>query len=126
MNPTEIIRKGKAGQPTEFGKLVKLQEAENQIITAYQVYEQRPSDRYLLAVALAIREQRLERVPKLVARDAGFYSAGGKPKFRKWECGISPFPTTPPRAPSAGVIRNNTGSVKGRSGELVRKEESAY
>ena len=28
---TEIIRKGKAGKPTEFGKMVKLQEAENQI-----------------------------------------------------------------------------------------------
>src|SRR5262249_50307664 len=30
---TEIIRKGKASKPTEFGKMVKLQEAENQIIT---------------------------------------------------------------------------------------------
>jgi IS5 family transposase len=29
---TEVIRKGKAGKPTEFGKMVKLQEAENQII----------------------------------------------------------------------------------------------
>ena len=28
----EVIRKGKASKPTEFGKLVKLQEAENQII----------------------------------------------------------------------------------------------
>jgi len=25
---TEVIRKGKAGKPTEFGKMVKLQEAE--------------------------------------------------------------------------------------------------
>jgi IS5 family transposase len=30
---TEIVRKGKASKPTEFGKLVQLQEAENQIIT---------------------------------------------------------------------------------------------
>ena len=35
---TEVIRKGKAGKPNEFGKMVKLQEAENQIITDYQVY----------------------------------------------------------------------------------------
>ena len=34
---TEIIRKGKASKPTEFGKMVKLQEAENQIITDYEV-----------------------------------------------------------------------------------------
>ena len=32
---TEIIRKGKAGKPNEFGKMVKLQEAENQIIIDY-------------------------------------------------------------------------------------------
>ena len=31
---TEIIRKGKASRPTEFGKMVKIQEAENQIITS--------------------------------------------------------------------------------------------
>jgi IS5 family transposase len=28
---TEVIRKGKAGKPNEFGKMVKLQEAENQM-----------------------------------------------------------------------------------------------
>ena len=29
---TELIRKGKASKPTEFGKMVKIQEAENQIV----------------------------------------------------------------------------------------------
>ena len=42
---TEIIRKGKAGKPNEFGKLVQLQEAENQIITHYEVYDHRPADK---------------------------------------------------------------------------------
>jgi IS5 family transposase len=41
---TEVIRKGKAGKPNEFGKLVKLQEAENQIVTDYEVYARRPYD----------------------------------------------------------------------------------
>ena len=49
---TEVIRKGKAGKPTEFGKMVKLQEAEHQIITAYVVYDTRPSDSDLLIPAL--------------------------------------------------------------------------
>ena len=83
---TEIIRKGKASKPTEFGKLVKLQEAENQIITAYQVYEQRPSDCDLLVAAVTIHQQRLERVPELVAGDAGFYSAGGE--TQAYEMGV--------------------------------------
>jgi transposase, IS5 family len=37
---TEVIRKGKAGKPAEFGKLVNLQEAENQIIIDFEVYAQ--------------------------------------------------------------------------------------
>jgi transposase, IS5 family len=72
---TEIIRKGKASKPTEFGKMVKLQEAENQIITAYEVYAQRPSDSDLLIPAIDTHQALLGCVPRLVAADAAFYSA---------------------------------------------------
>lgn len=75
---TEIIRRGKAKQPTEFGKMIKVQEAENQIITDYEVYEKRPSDSDLLVPAIEVHQQRLGRVPRLVAGDAGFYSARGE------------------------------------------------
>jgi transposase, IS5 family len=75
---TEIIRKGKASKPTEFGKLVKIQEAEQQIITAYEVYAQRPSDRELLVPAIVVHEERAGRVPDLVAADPGFYSAAAE------------------------------------------------
>jgi len=71
---TEIIRKGKADKPTEFGKLVEIQEAENQIITHYEVFEERPSDRQLLLPAVEAHERILGRTPRLVAADAGFYS----------------------------------------------------
>ena len=37
---TEVIRKGKASKPTEFGKVVKVQEAENQIVIDFEVYDQ--------------------------------------------------------------------------------------
>ena len=36
---TEAIRKGKIAKPTEFGKLVTIQESEHQIITAYEVHD---------------------------------------------------------------------------------------
>lgn len=72
---TEVIRKGKAGKPTEFGKMVKLQEAENQIVIAYEVYDQRPSDQDILMAAIETHQARLGRTPHLVAADAGFYSA---------------------------------------------------
>jgi transposase, IS5 family len=71
---TEIIRKGKASKPTEFGKMVKIQEAENQIVTDYQVFEEKPADTALLVDAVAKHEELLGRAPKLVAADAGFYT----------------------------------------------------
>jgi IS5 family transposase len=72
---TEVIRKGKAGKPNEFGKMVKLQEAENQIITDYQVYARRPYDSDLLVAAIETHQALLGRTPYLVAADAAFYSA---------------------------------------------------
>jgi IS5 family transposase len=71
---TEIIRKGKAGKPAEFGKLVAIQEAENQIVTHYEVFDERPSDRRLLLPAVEAHERLLGRTPRLVAADAGFSS----------------------------------------------------
>jgi IS5 family transposase len=75
---TEVIRKGKAGKPNEFGKMVKLQEAEHQIITAYVVYDKRPSDSDLLIPAIDAQVQTLGRVPRLVAGDAAFYSGANE------------------------------------------------
>jgi transposase, IS5 family len=72
---TEVIRKGKTGKPTEFGKLIKLQEAENQIVVDYEVYAHRPNDVDLLIPAIKAHRAKLGRVPRLVAGDAAFYSA---------------------------------------------------
>jgi IS5 family transposase len=71
---TEVIRKGKAAKPTEFGKMVKLQEAENQIVVDYEVYDQRPHDSDLLIPAVETHQATFGRVPRLVAADAAFYS----------------------------------------------------
>jgi IS5 family transposase len=87
---TEVIRKGKAAKPNEFGKMVKLQEAENQIITDYEVYDRRPNDADLLIPAIELHQARLGRVPYLVAADAAFYSgkneAAAKAKGVKRVC----------------------------------------
>ena len=75
---TEVIRKGKASKPTEFGKMVKIQEGENQIITSFEVYEKRPYDSALLIPAIESHEEQLGRTPRLVAGDAAFYSAANE------------------------------------------------
>jgi IS5 family transposase len=76
---SEAIRKGKAAKPTEFGKLVKLQEAENQIVIDYQVYAQRPDDRTLLMSTIEAHLRTFGRAPHLLAADRGFWSAANKP-----------------------------------------------
>jgi IS5 family transposase len=87
---TEIIRKGKAAKPNEFGKMIKLQEAENQIVVDYEVYDRRPNDADLLIPAIETHQARLGRAPYLVAADAAFYSgkneAAAKAKGVKRVC----------------------------------------
>jgi len=87
---TEVIRKGKAGKPNEFGKMVKLQEAENQIVIDYEVYARRPTDADILVAAIDTHQALMGRTPRLVAADAAFYSnkneAAAKAKGVKRVC----------------------------------------
>src|SRR6267154_3756393 len=71
----EMVSANPGAVQTEFGKMVKLQEAENQIVIAYEVYDQRPSDSDLLIAAIETHQATLGCTPRLVAADAGFYSA---------------------------------------------------
>jgi IS5 family transposase len=75
---TEVIRKGKASKPTEFGKMVKIQEAENQIVIHCEVFDRRPSDSDLLTPSIEKHQELLDRVPDLAAADAGFFSAANE------------------------------------------------
>ena len=75
---TEAIRKGKIAKPTEFGKLVTIQESENQIITAYEVHERRPPDVTLWTPALDRHLATFDRPPDIAAGDRGFASAANE------------------------------------------------
>ena len=80
---TEVIRKGKASKPNEFGKMVKIQEAENQIVTHYEVFDKRPSDSDLLTPSVEKHVEQFAQVPELVAADAGFFSAANEAKAKQ-------------------------------------------
>ncbi len=71
---TEIIRKGKLARPTEFGRRVKIQEAEAQFITDYEVCERRQPDRALWAPALDRHSALFGHPPHLAVADGGFAS----------------------------------------------------
>ena len=75
---TEAIRTGKASKPTEFGQLVKLQEAEHQFVVDYQVYPRRPDDRSLAIPSVETHQRIFGRPPYLLAADRGFWSPRNK------------------------------------------------
>ena len=122
---TEVIRKGKAGKPNEFGKMVKLQEAENQIITDYEVYARRPNDSDLLVAAIEVHQALLGRPPRLVAADAAFYSArneaAAKAKGVKRVC----IPNRSTKVANASASSESAGSVTARNGAPEARVASA-
>src|SRR4029434_7983598 len=80
---SEVIRKGKANKPNEFGKLVLIQEAENQIVTHYQVCDQRPADSTLLEGCLEQHIEQFGDAPQQIAADPGFFSAANEFKVHE-------------------------------------------
>jgi IS5 family transposase len=69
---TKILRRGKAHKPTEFGQMVKVQEAEGGIVTDIRVVT--GHDSALLVPSVEHHEQVFGRVPRVVATDRGFFS----------------------------------------------------
>src|SRR3989449_9009790 len=66
----EAIRKGKAAKPTEFGKVVKIQEAEGQIITDYHACATRMPNEALWRPTLECHRTLFGRPPRLAVADA--------------------------------------------------------
>ena len=71
---TEIIRKGKLAKPTEFGRLVKIQETEGQFITDFAVCERGQPERALWEPALDRHIALFGHPPHLAVADGGFAS----------------------------------------------------
>jgi IS5 family transposase len=111
---TEVIRKGKASKPTEFGKMVKIQEAENQIIISYAVYEKRPNDSDLLMKAVEEHRDRLGQVPDLVAADAAFHSPTQKAAIQKMGVKHISVPNRPTKDPALRKLQKSRWFRRGQ------------
>jgi transposase, IS5 family len=66
---TAIIRKGKLGKPTEFGRVVWLDEVEGGIISRYAVLAGNPDDATQLVPSLDHHIDRFGRAPSLLVAD---------------------------------------------------------
>jgi IS5 family transposase len=72
---TEVICKGKAHKPNEFGRLVRIDEVENGIVSGYQVLAGNPEDSTSWMPALQQHQACFGQAPKMATGDRGFFSA---------------------------------------------------
>ena len=72
---TDLIKRGKARKPVEFGHKVFLAESAQGLITDYQVLDGNPADTTQVRPSLERHRQIFHGAPDLYAGDRGFYSA---------------------------------------------------
>jgi IS5 family transposase len=72
------IRKGKAHKPTEFGRLVRLDEVENGIVSNFSVANGNPSDVTGFTPAVSQHVKTFGHAPRMATGDRGFFSAANE------------------------------------------------
>jgi IS5 family transposase len=75
---TAIIRKGKPGHPTEFGRVIWLDEVEGGIISRYAVLEGNPAEEAQLPPSLDHHLRVFKHPPRLLAGDRGVHSTANE------------------------------------------------
>jgi IS5 family transposase len=75
---TAILRKGKAGKPTEFGRAVWLDEVDGGIITRYAILDGNPDEKAQLMPSIDHHIQQFGHAPTLVTADRGVHSAANE------------------------------------------------
>jgi IS5 family transposase len=75
---TCIIRRGKVGKETEFGRKVWLDEVDGGIISNYRILEGNPADGTQAVPSLAGHQRLFGHPPHLFAGDRGIYSRGNE------------------------------------------------
>jgi transposase, IS5 family len=73
-----VIRKGKAHKPNEFGRLVRIDEVENGLVSNYAVAPGNLCDQQQWMPALEAHVELFGRVPELAAADRGFWSSANE------------------------------------------------
>jgi IS5 family transposase len=70
---TELLKRGKAANPIEFGHMIQIGQVDGKFITEYEVFETRPVEYELIQPALEHHEELFGDYPETVAADKGYY-----------------------------------------------------
>jgi transposase, IS5 family len=72
---TELLIRGKAGKPVEFGHKVLIAQSGEKFITHYQAFPKREEDQDLLEGTLEAHQELFGGPPSVLAADKGFYAS---------------------------------------------------
>lgn len=72
---TELIVRGKAGKPIEFGHKILLAQTGEKYIHHYKVMEKQIADKDLLAPAIEAHKNLFDGYPEILSTDKGFYES---------------------------------------------------
>jgi len=70
---TELLIRGKAGKPIEFGHMIQIQQVKEKFITAYAVYDRKPVEPELLTTALDSHRSLFGVDASCLAADKGYF-----------------------------------------------------
>ena len=79
---TQVIRKGKAHKPTEFGRVVRIDEIEHGIVSEYAIKDGNPADVLDFLPAVSQHKKIFGRAPHTATADRGFFSARNEREAR--------------------------------------------
>lgn len=86
---TELLMRGKAQKPIEFGHLVTLAQTEEKFITYYKVEEKSKHDTEYLEDVIECHKRQFEKYPDVFTADKNYYK--GMDDVRTWEEKIPVF-----------------------------------
>ncbi len=72
---TELLKRGKAAKPIEFGHMIQIGQVDGKFITEYEVFETKPVEYELIEPALQHHKRLFGDYPDKVAADKGYYES---------------------------------------------------
>jgi IS5 family transposase len=75
---TELLKRGKAGKPIEFGHMIQIQQVGEKFITHYDVFPHKPVEHELLEPAVERHRKLFGDYPKELTADKGYYGSSAQ------------------------------------------------
>lgn len=72
---TELLKRGKAGKPIEFGHMIQIQQVQAKFITDYQVFDKKPVEYEWVESSIRRHKELFGKHPDQLSADKGYYES---------------------------------------------------